>query len=252
MPCSASAAASAASGRLCCSSGAQASSTGRPLRGSGAVLTARSALPAVSASRCSTSTPSPVAAHRSPTATSTGQSSSVQVGITPCSATARSTATRIEPASSAIAARASPRVSAVPPGSASTRPPGPPGRTPSSGPSRPDGPGGGPSSVPGRRDLVDREPGRVGRRHPVQHEPAHGLQPGDVGARVAPVCAGGMQGRAEPVAPVPGPQRRGRDAESPGHRGDGEPGLRRLRSQVRTGFRWHRLIIGGTRRRSAT
>ncbi len=83
MPCSASAAASAASGRLCCSSGAQASSTGRPLRGSGAVPTARSALPAVSASRCSTSTPSPVAAHRSPTATSTGQSSSVQVGITP-------------------------------------------------------------------------------------------------------------------------------------------------------------------------
>jgi hypothetical protein len=147
MPCSASAAASADSGRLCCSSGAQASSTGRPFRGSGAVLTARSALPAVSASRCSTSTPSPVLAHRSPIATSTGQSSSVQVRTTPCSAIARSTATRIEAASSAIAALASPRVSAVPPGSASTRPPGPPGRTPSSRPSRPDGPGGGPSSA---------------------------------------------------------------------------------------------------------
>ena len=78
MPCSASAAASADSGRLCSSPGVQASSTGRPLRGSGAFVTPRSTPAAVSASRCSTSTPSPVAAHRSPIATSTGPSSSSQ------------------------------------------------------------------------------------------------------------------------------------------------------------------------------
>ena len=99
----------------------------------------------------------------------TGQSSSVQVGVAPCSATARSTATRMNR-----------RPAPSPPGPArgcrpcrwprEHRPPGPPARTPSSGPSRPDGPGGAPSpgGVPG--DLLDREPGRF-RRLPVEHEP---------------------------------------------------------------------------------
>src|SRR6185312_2454226 len=57
-----------------------------------------------------------------------------------------------------------------------------------------------------------------------------------------------MQGRPEPVSPVPGAQGRGGDAESSGNRGDGEPALRRFRSGACTGFRWHGLIIGATRR----
>jgi hypothetical protein len=64
--------------------GAPASSTGRVPGSSWAVpTTSRSAAVTESESRCSTSTPSPVAAQRAPTAMSTGRSTSSQVRSTP-------------------------------------------------------------------------------------------------------------------------------------------------------------------------
>ena len=76
-------------------------------------------------SRCSISTPRPVVAHRSPTATSTGRATSSQVAATPSAAIDSSTRLCIATASIASAARPSPRARGPAPGIRSVAPPPP-------------------------------------------------------------------------------------------------------------------------------
>lgn len=121
-PCSASPAFSASSGRVCCSPGTQARTTGpsevsgRPGRGDvdgdreRAGVTRRSVVEMCQDSRCSTSTyRSPDESHLRPTACSVGTITSCQAAVRPYRSTAEVNRPSTAGASSRTAARASPR-----------------------------------------------------------------------------------------------------------------------------------------------
>ncbi|CAB4740540.1 unannotated protein [freshwater metagenome] len=125
-------AATAQSGRECCSRSAAARITARPLSGFfKRCITSDSEETTAPVSVCSISMPLPLERHRSPTPARTGTSRTFHVAMTPCiSIDASMIAEQVGP-SSAKAARANPRDEAEAPGSAMTPPP--PARPTSSG-----------------------------------------------------------------------------------------------------------------------
>ena len=100
---------------------------------------------------------------------------------------ARGPAPVTAPASSAMAARPSPRTAASAPGSGSTLPPGPPGRRRSTSPPSRSGSGAVGRRLEQRRGEDDA--GGLGRRHALQDQAAHGREPVEVGG----CCTGGAR-----------------------------------------------------------
>ena len=212
-----------------------------------------------SLSWCSISTPVPVCSHRSAIAFSTGRTTSSQVASTPIAATA-----------SASSARTGRRVQ-------HQRGPGQPVRA-AAGRRQPQRDAADPD-LACRRSRVRRRrrPGevrsvehrrrcrseRLGSDDGVERVASRAASAGDAprtsaccisssratsSARVAPVPARGVLGGPEPVAPVPGAQRRRRDPEPAGGRGHAElragPSGRVRRDRIgRHRFRLHGFIV---------
>ena len=194
-------------------------------------------------SRCSTSTPRPVAAQRSPIAASTGRATSSHVATSPSAAIESSTSRLTAVGSIASAARPSPRARGPAPGIRSDAPPPP--RPRSTGGGRDDrtehagtiGSIGCRHLVLGGRRRGERRPraqrrdagagvaGGLGGCGPLHEGALHELQAGHVGRRVAAVPAAGVPAGPDPVPAVPGAQGRRRDAEPAGRPGDRQVGL---------------------------
>jgi len=77
--------------------------------------------------------------------------------------------------------------------------------------------------------LLQRCPRRVGRADPLEHQPPHRGQPGQVRRAVTPLGARLVAGRPDPVTAGPGAQRAGRDADPAGDRGHPETDAGRTR-----------------------
>ena len=243
---SASPAATAQSGRECCSRSAAARMTARPLSGFfSRCITSDSEETTAPVSVCSISMPLPLERHRSPTPASTGTRRTSQVAMTPCSSIEASMmAEQVGPSSARAARGRGPGkreddAAACPADMLGNRR----GRG-CGGVTDELGHRGDRCRSAARQSFVGLEDLRVqgiscsvDRWHAGDDEASHVLEPDHVLGRVASVGARLMPRRAEAVAPVPRPQRGGGHAQP-----SGDDGNREARGDV-SGL--HRHILRG-------